>query len=480
MNKAKIFYHDIGDYLTREQKLEIVKRFRSIGNITWQQLTPNEHGDWISQRNDAFSNFIPLEPQKKFDAKTQSFFLANIVGVATGRDAWVLNFSKQNLVENMQRMIDFYNDQNKAFARAKHASPDLKVEDFIDTNGTKISWTRALRKDVKNNIQHSFKNHELKKCLYRPFTREWLYYDRAFMESPGLWSKIFPTEKHKNLVICCMNVGSSKDFSAIISDCISEYQLIFANQSFPLYYYEEDKTPQANLFDTANENKYIRRDAVSDFILKRAKEQYGKNVTKEDIFYYVYGFLHCPKYRETFANDLKKMLPCLPLIENVRDFWAFSKAGRALADLHLNYEIVPHFSGIIEMHHPLTITDALKQANKKELEYVDYRVEQMRFPKGQKAKDKPAAIHYNSRITLENIPSEAYDYLVNGKSAIEWIMERYAITTHKESGITNDPNDWAKEHDKPRYILDLLHSVINVSVQTVKIVKGLPEVDFEK
>ena len=165
-----------------------------------------------------------------------------------------------------------------------------------------------------------------------------------------------------------------------------------------------------------------------------------------------------------------------PLVDDVRDFWAFSKAGRALAELHLNYESIPHYPGIIEMHSPLSITDALKQANEEELKYIDYQVEKMRFP----SKTDKSQIIYNSRITIENIPETAYEYIVNGKSAIEWVMERYQITTHKESGIVNNPNDWARETGNPRYILDLLHSIINLSVQTVEIVKSLPEVRFEE
>ena len=230
-------------------------------------------------------------------------------------------------------------------------------------------------------------------------------------------------------------------------------------QCFPLYYYEERKKESPGLFDSADEPEYIQRDGISNFILERAQKQYGKNVTKEDIFYYVYGFLHSPEYRTTFASDLKKMLPRLPLLETVADFWAFSKAGRKLADLHINYETVPPYDGV-------TVTGD---------ESGFYRVEKMRFPK----KDQKDTILYNSKITVSNIPAKAYEYVVNGKSAIEWVMERYAITTHKESGITNDPNDWADEVGNPRYILDLVLSVINVSVQTVKIVEMLPKITFE-
>ncbi len=234
-------------------------------------------------------------------------------------------------------------------------------------------------------------------------------------------------------------------------------------QCFPLYYYEENKATQKGLFDTDGSQKYVRRDAISDFILERAKQQYGKTVTKEDIFYYVYGFLHSKEYRETFANDLKKMLPRLPLVETVTDFWAFSKAGRKLAELHLNYETVAPSPDV-------TVTGD---------DGKTYSVDKMRFPK----KDQKETINYNSKITISNIPAKAYEYVVNGKSAIEWIMERYRVTTDlnakgEGSGITNDPNDWAKEVGNPRYILDLLLSIINVSVQTVDIVNSLPKVDF--
>ena len=229
-------------------------------------------------------------------------------------------------------------------------------------------------------------------------------------------------------------------------------------QCFPLYYYEEQAKQNPSLFDASTDTKYARRDGITDFILERARRQYGKAVTKEDVFYYVYGFLHSPEYRETFAIDLKKSLPRIPLVEDVRHFWAFSQAGRALADLHVHYESVPAYPG-------LTVTGA---------ESGFFTVEKMRFPqKGQKD-----TILYNSQITVSDIPAVAYEYVVNGKSAIEWIMERYQVTVHSESGIRNDPNDWSAEVGNPRYILDLLLSIVAVSVQTVAIVKGLPQVSF--
>jgi predicted helicase len=189
----------------------------------------------------------------------------------------------------------------------------------------------------------------------------------------------------------------------------------------------------------------------------------------------VYGFLHSPEYRKTFANDLKKMLPRLPLVEDVKDFWLFSKAGRELAELHIEYETVPAAPGVVVLYNTVGQEKINKAMQSGTIDYLNYRVEKMRFPqKGQKDR-----IIYNSQITITNIPEQAYEYVVNGKSAIEWIMERYQVTVHKESGIKNDPNDWGKEIGKPKYILDLLLSVINVSMQTVKIVEGLPKVKFE-
>jgi predicted helicase len=218
-------------------------------------------------------------------------------------------------------------------------------------------------------------------------------------------------------------------------------------------------------------DKYIRRDGVTDWILSTARKQYGSKpqITKEDVFYYVYGILHSPDYRTTFASDLKKSLPRLPLVESKEDFWAFSKAGRELAALHLNYETIEPYKGCIPVF----------GAYSNKGEAMNYRVEKMHFGKiDSKTADK-SVIHYNSAITISNIPLEAYDYVVNGKSAIEWIMERYAVTTDTKSGITNDPNDWAKEHDDEKYIYNLLLRVINVSIQTVEIVKSLPKLKFE-
>lgn len=460
---AKIFYHDIGDYLSQQEKLAIIKSFQSIDNekMNWVELKPNEHGDWISQRNDSFSLFFAIGEKDK-DTKQHTFFspiFSN--GIKTQRDAWSYNSCKIKLEKNMNKTILFYNEQRKSFFINKSLDSQLVVDNFIDTNELNISWTVNLKRDLNNNISHTFKNNSLRTAIYRPFFKQNLYFDKAFIERAGLNSNIYPNTKLENVTICTPSSGDNKDFSVIILNCFSDYGMLAGAQCFPLYYYEERKIEQKSLFDTEEDgdSQYIRRDGISNFIFERAQKQYGKNVTKEDIFYYVYGFLHSPEYREMFANDLKKMLPRLPLLEDVREFWSFSKAGRKLADLHLNYESVPAYDGV-------TI---------KGEDSGFYKVEKMRFPK----KGQKDTIIFNSKITIENIPAQAYEYVVNGKSAIEWIMERYQITVHKESQIKNDPNDWADEVGNPRYILDLLLSIINVSVQSVDIVNNLPKLKFE-
>jgi len=472
--KAIIHYHDIGDYLKTEEKLKIVRNFKTFANenIPFKRLYPNVEGDWLNLRSSSFETFIALAPEKKFDTKTQTFFNAYAVGVNTGRDFWVYNFSKKTVENKMSEMITFYNTQKNEYLAAKKTDANLEIEDFVDADTTKISWTRSLRKDAFKNIEHKFNESVFRIGSYRPFTKLNLYYDKPFIESPGLSSKFFPSDKFDNVVISLTGQGNL-GFSMFITNYIPDYCLSKTGnggcQTFPLYYYEENNIAQDDLFNTNSGQQYTRRDAISDFILHRAIQQYGikkGGITKEDIFYYVYGFLHSNEYRTTFASDLKKMLPRLPLVEDVRDFWKFSNAGRQLANLHLNYENQPAASGVIVN---------LPEDNLRIDAFTFYEVQKMRFLK----KGQNETIIYNSRITINNIPAKAYEYVVNGKSAIDWIIERYQIKTDDKSGIKNDPNDWAKEHNSPAYILDLLLSVISVSVQTVDIIESLPKVSFE-
>lgn len=470
---ARIYYHDIGDYLSREEKLNIIRNMGDISNplMQWVSITPNEHGDWLNKRSEQFKLYTPLEPEKKFGKGSKSFFNVNGPAVASGRDSWVYNFSKQSVEKNISAMIDFYNQQQQAYQKAVKSNPDLSVEDFIDTDPTKISWTVNLKKDIERKITHTYKD-DIRYSMYRPFSKHLLYYDKPLIERIGISPKLFPTPNHRNLVICVSGIGSNKDFSSIITENIPDYQLQFNCQYFPLYWYDDSTADIADLFSAqqSDADRYVRRDGVTDWILSTARKQYGCRVTKEDIFYYVYGILHAPDYRTTFAADLKKSLPRLPLVESPDDFWAFSRAGRSLAELHLGYEHVEPYAGCRIFFAPLTNRG----------DEISYRVEKMRFGKlDSKTADK-RIIHYNAGITIENIPLEAYDYVVNGKSAIEWVMERYAVKTDPASLITNDPNDWCREHNDPKYIYNLLLRIITVSLETMKIVRSLPKLKLEE
>ena len=450
---SSIRYKQIDDYLNRNEKLQLLNNQKSSSNINFESIKPNDKGDWINKRSDLFETLMPIEPDKNFLLSSKSLFLVNGVGISSSRESWVYNFSVVDLRQNMKNMIDYYNIQRK--------------QNELDTDNERISWSVNLRKDALNEVDHKYVNSEEVVGLVRPYVKSNLYYDRPFIERPGVGSKIFPNSNLKNTIITIAGKGNRKGFVTLISNVLPDYNNFDGGcKFFPMYYYEERTKQTPGLFDQTGESEYIKHDGVSDFILERAIAQYGKNVSKEDIFYYVYGILHSPAYRETFKNDLKKMLPRLPLVDEPRDFWKFSKAGRALAELHINYELVAPYDGVAIIG---------KEALIKMDAYDFYSVSKMRFPK----KGEEHTINYNARLTIKNIPEKAYKYVVNGKPAIDWIMERYQVKTDKKSGITNNPNDWSKEHNNPSYIFDLLLSIINVSVQTVDIVEGLPKLKFE-
>lgn len=454
LDQCQIFYHDIGDYLNREEKLRKITQAQSYRGLDWTSITPNEKHDWINQRDGLFDTLLPLAPEKKFDAKSKSVFSTYAIGIATNRDAWVMGFSKEQVSENMQAMIAFYNQQ-------------IEKEE-VSNDKTKISWTVNLTKDWSKGKKHDFDGTAFVQSTYRPFCKQQLYNHHPFIERPGLWNKLFPTPHNKNLVICVSGVGGSKDFSTLIANMVPDLQVLSNGQCFPLYWYDENKGEQeVSLFGTTNEERWTQRDGITDWCLQEVRSRFAgaQSLTKEDIFYYVYGLLHSPDYRERFADDLRKALPRIPIVERAEEFIAFSKAGRRLAQLHLHYEDYAHEAEGVEVdERDYTAAD----------EYAYYTVEKMRFPK----KDERHTIIYNGHIAIRHIPAEAYDYVVNGKSAIEWVMERYAVTIHKDSGIKNDPNLWSREQGRPRYILDLLLSIIHVSVETQRIVAELPKLTF--
>ncbi len=450
---CQVFYHDIGDYLSREEKLKIIQDFGSVSGIDWQTITPNDSHDWINQRDPVFDTFISLGDKK--DKSSKTIFNTFSRGFETGRDAWVYNYSREQVLNNMGRMIDFYNHQVERYKSVDGEKP--KVDSFIDNNSEKISWTSELKRDLGNLQIHRLQDQSIARGMYRPYCKQWVYSDSSFIPRVGQIPKIFPIAPLKNLAICVIGVGARRDFSALITDTSADVALFIDNtQCFPLYSYTQN-TDLGELFQTAdaNQSDYRRNDNIPDTILQDFQTTYrDPKITKEDLFYYVYGILHSPEYKTRFAADLKKMLPRIPF---AADFWAFSRAGRQLAHWHLNYETIEPYP-IDELKETLFV------------EADDYQVTKMTFGRHNKQIDKTTII-YNHKIKLIGIPLAAYEYKVCDRSAIEWIMERYQITKDKDSGITNNPNHWS---DDPHYIIDLLKRIVRVSLETVAIVNNLP------
>lgn len=468
---GQIYFHDIGDYLSREEKLEKISDLVSIGGITaidgWTALTPDVHNDWLNQRDDSFSEFIEMGNKKNKNIVGLFYNFSN--GVKTNRDAWVYQSSMKHLKHNVSTMIDFYHEEVK---RYKNSDQKLEPKDFVNFDSSKMSWTREVFNDVRKGYVHKILANEFRLSLYRPFTKQNLYFNRHFNNCVYQMPQIFPTANSENLTISLTGLGTPKDFSCIITNVIPDIQLHANGQCFPLYLYEETtvKGNDADLFSQVETNtvdgKYTRKDAISDAGLKHFQDAYPtEKISKEDIFYYVYGLLHSEDYRTRYADNLTKELPRIPCVKKAEDFWAFSKAGRDLAHWHLNYETVEPYKAKLD----------LGGKSLKQLEDKDFYVTKMKFPK----KDQKDTVVYNNAITIREIPLEAYDYVVNGKSALEWVMERQGVSTHKDSGIVNDANDWAIETmGDAKYPLELFLRVITVSLETMKIVKNLPKLDI--
>ena len=459
---CNLSYYDIGDYLSREEKFDVIEGLSSIEGVNWQCLQPNDSGDWLNQRDPNFDLFKPLGAKDK--NTTEKIFNIYSLGVSTNRDAWVYNMSTEYLERNVRLMITTYNndlEQYKKASQCKSVNTRSSIEGIITNDARLISWTRGLKDDFARRKSCGFNPKAIVKSLYRPFVKEWLYFNRQLNEMVLQIPRLFPTPYCRNLLISASGVGANKPFSTLVIDSIPCLDSIEKGQCFPLYWYEKlepaDK-PQMELYNeqgTPDSDGYIRHEAITDWALTSFQDHYSDStITKEGIFWYVYGILHSPEYKSRFAADLKKMLPRIPY---AKDFWAFSSAGRKLGDWHLNYESIEPF--------PLT-----EEKKRLVMEGNDYRVVKMVFGKKEGKPDK-SVIVYNEHLTLRDIPLEAYEYIVNGKSALDWIMERYAITTDKPSGIVNDPNHWS---DDPRYIVDLVKRIVRVSIESVRLVKGLP------
>ncbi|WP_375707038.1 DEAD/DEAH box helicase [Bartonella sp. AA126HLJHH] len=478
---CKIYYHDIGNNFTTKEKLTALEYFGSIDGITreqsWQMITPDEHGDWINQRDESFKTFLALGDKKSHGKKLFENFSR---GIMTSRDAWTYNSSPEALAKNMSNMIAFYNSEverfNGVYTHNDGKTGTKTVDNFVNADESKISWSINLKKHLTKGKIFEFEDTCLIQSLYRPFTQQWLYYNRAFNEMVAQIPCIFPMEQAvENRVIQVTGVGAMKGFSVLMSKDLPNFDSIEKSQCFPRYIYEDTTVSksksekQSHLFTEESKTAGLqKRDAITDEGLAHFKAAYpNEAITKDDLFYYVYGLLHSEDYRTRYADNLSKELPRIPCVKSADDFWKFVTAGRELGHLHINYETVE----------PYSVT--FKKGNPKQTEIYNpekfYYVTEMKFAKAGKEKDKSTVI-YNSNIIMTDIPLEVYEYIVNGKPALEWVMERQCVKTDKKSGIVNDANRYAVETvGNPAYPLELFQRVITVSLETMKIVKNLPK-----
>ena len=453
--RGQIHYHDIGDYLTREDKLAQLAAFaEGCSAIPWNRIKPDEHGDWINQRDPDFDQYLALGDKKKSTVET--VFRVYSLGLITSRDAWCYNASRAALQRNVRRSIDFYNSEVHRYAESDRSMP---IRDFISNDPTLFSWDRSQRNWAARGKRIAYDADAVRLSAYRPFTKRWAYFHRTYNNCVYQLPQIFPTADAKNRVICTTSIGD-KEFSALMVSLLPDLHLIGAAQCFPKFIYAE--LPLGG---------YERLPNITESALFRFQETYPDlKVDADLLFNYIYGLLHSPDYRERFGKNLLKQLPRIPVVARADDFVAFARAGRMLGDLHVNYEQVPLTDRVLVNGNPFGANDLAEE---------DYRVTKMRFA-GRRGKDLDrSTVIYNHNITVSGIPEEAYSYSVNGKSPVEWVLDRQRVTIHKASQIENDPNRYALETvEDAAYPLKLLLQAITVGVETARIVKGLPALEL--
>lgn len=460
---AALHYRDIGDYVDRNQKLAIIDA-GTLATIDWDAITPNSNGDWINQRNTTFESFAPIG-----DKKTGTgIFTTYSAGVKTNRDAWVYSYSASQLRHNVEATSEFFNSE---LERYDSAGSTVLPADFVDADPVKISWSTRLRDRLANQEKIDPTDDSYRPSIYRPFTKQHLFFSPSLNEAQSLLPKLFPSAGSKNFGFYLVGGGNDKPFSVLSADSIPDLSLWGSGQGqfFPRYTYVTQIAGEDLFSEAGAPSSSGRMDNITDSTLADYRTVYSADVTKDDIFFYVYGLLHSPEYRSDFASDLKKMLPRIPKVPGLERFLAFANAGRELSALHIGYETVE----------PFPLTEDENGLTSAADDYAKYSVTKMKYAGKAGAWDKTRIV-YNSQVSLAGIPADAQRYMLGARSALDWIIERYQIKTDKASGIVNDPNDWSREHAQPRYIIDLIGRIVTVSLETNRIVDSLPGLGLDK
>jgi len=438
-SSGHIFYHQIDELWKKERKFDFLNEHQHTGNIKckWQTIQPDSRHTWLTEGlHVEFDTFIPMGTKeakaKKGDA-TDAIFKIYSLGVSTNRDAWVCNFNRNALTENMNQMIETYNDQVSKWER--RLDRNTNVDDFVISDDKKIKWSRNLKRELKRNKIAEYAEYKVRNALYRPFIKSHLFFDSIMNNDVSHFPSIFPAPEieKENRTICVSSSRTNASFQTLMVDMIPDFHITGDSQCFPFYIYDENGTN--------------RRENITDWALEHFRIHYRDDtITKWDIFHYNYGLLHHPDYREKYEANLKRDLPHIPFAE---DFWGFARAGARLAEIHVNYESQPEYE--------------LKFIQNPDAQ-LDWRVEKMKL-----SRDKTSLI-YNDFLTLSGIPEKTFDYRLGTRSALEWIVDQYRVKIDKRSGIVNDPN----RADDPQYIVKLIGQVITVSLETVDIVENLP------
>ena len=448
-----IFYKDIGDYLKREEKLAFLRDAKSIAGIDdWREITPDAHHDWIGQRSPAFQRLYPVgSKEAKAGGAHDAIFGLYSRGFTTGRDAYIYNFSAKACAENARKMVADYAAALCELEETKSQSIDLDA--IVRLHSANLRWDGDLMDNLKRGKAADYRPENVVKTQYRPFVKQHCYVEYVLIQRKYQIDRIFPSADSENRAICISGIGSAKPFSALLVDTMPDLNFNAAGaQCFPRYRYEKP-AGQDVLPNIAGGMERV--DNVTDAALRTFRVRYGEDgITKDDVFDYVYGVLHAPDYRERFANDLAKELPRIPLASG---FHAFSAAGRALAALHLGYETCAE--------HPLEVAfSGVGQPRD-----ADFRLgaRAMRFAD----KEEKTTLIVNEHVRLEGIPKAAHGYVVNGRTPLEWLIDRYRFVKDKHSGIVNDPNGW---FDNPRDLIAAVRRAVFLSVETARIVDSLP------